>query len=301
MLPEAIEFLAANRGQRFIDGTLGAGGHSLKLLETLPECEVLGIDCDADALQAASENLAVFGQRFHPCQGRFSQMQEYALALGWESVDGVLLDLGVSSPQIDSPERGFSFRFDAPLDMRMDRREPVTAAVLLNTLDEAELVEILFRYGEERKARRIAREIVSRRAVRPWENTTELNELLNQVVGRARQYGLPPATRTFQALRIAVNRELQELQEGLQAAMAITHPGARIVVISFHSLEDRMVKHFFRHEAATCVCPPGFPICRCGKVQTLTELTRKPKQASAEELAVNRRASCAKLRAAERL
>lgn len=301
MLSEAIEFLAANRGRRFIDGTLGGGGHSRLLLESLPECEVLGIDRDAEALQAAAENLAPFGPRFHARQGRFAQMQEYAAELGWQNVDGVLLDLGVSSPQIDSPERGFSFRYDGPLDMRMDRSEALTAADLLNTLAESELVDILFRYGEERKARSIAREIVRRRAVRPWENTAELNELLNRVVGRAHQHGLPPATRTFQALRIALNHELEELQEGLRAAMEVTRAGARIVVISFHSLEDRIVKHFFRQEAASCVCPPGLPECRCGKVQTLRVLTGKPRQAEEDELSLNRRASCAKLRAAERL
>ncbi|NLZ62240.1 MAG: 16S rRNA (cytosine(1402)-N(4))-methyltransferase RsmH [Lentisphaerae bacterium] len=301
MLSEAIEYLAANHGRRFIDGTVGAGGHSRLLLERLPECEVLGIDRDSEALQAATANLAQFGRRFQARQGRFAQMQNYAAALGWQRVDGVLLDLGVSSHQIDAPERGFSFRFDGPLDMRMDRSETRTAADLLNTLAESELVDILFRYGEERKARSIAREIVRRRSERPWTNTTELAELLNRVVGRAHQHGLPPATRTFQALRIALNQELEELQAGLQAALALTCPGARIVVISFHSLEDRIVKHFFRTEACSCICPPGVPECRCGKVQTLRVLTGKPLQATEEELALNSRSGCAKLRAAERL
>ncbi|MDD3952616.1 MAG: 16S rRNA (cytosine(1402)-N(4))-methyltransferase RsmH [Lentisphaeria bacterium] len=301
LLNEAVSLLTENGGRRFIDGTLGGGGHTRKLLETLPECEVLGIDCDQTALEAAQENLQSFGGRFHAVKGRFSQLEELARDHGWKSVDGVLLDLGVSSPQIDTPERGFSFRFDAPLDMRMDRQSPITAAVLLNTLEERELANILFEYGEERRSRAIARAIVQRRQSRPWERTGELAELLEKVVGRQFQHGLPPATRAFQALRIAVNRELDELQDALDAAMEITGKGARIVVISFHSLEDRMVKNFFRQAALDCVCPPGMPLCVCGKVPSLQVITRKPMIASEQELRGNPRSSCAKLRAAERV
>ncbi len=300
MLEEAVGFLVANGGRRFIDGTVGGGGHSRLILQSLPACEVLGIDRDEEALRAAEGNLASFESRCYLRKGRFGQMENLASQLGWERVDGVLLDLGISSPQIDTPERGFSFRFDGPLDMRMDRSEATTAADLLNQLEESELTEILFRYGEERKARSIAREIVRRRAIRPWKNTAELSDLLNRLVGRAHQHGLPPSTRTFQALRIALNQELEELQEGLQAALKLTRPGARIVIISFHSLEDRMVKHFFRQAAASCLCPPEMPVCRCGKIPTLRILTSKPVQAGAEELALNRRAAGAKLRAAER-
>lgn len=301
LLEEAVSLLAENGGHRFIDGTLGGGGHTRKLLETLPECEVLGIDCDPTALEAATENLKAFGDRFHAVKGRFSSLGELAWEHGWETVDGVLFDLGVSSPQIDTPERGFSFRFDAPLDMRMDRQSPITAAVLLNTLEEEELASILFEYGEERRSRAIARAIVQRRQIRPWERTGELAELLEKVVGRQFQHGLPPATRTFQALRIAVNQELDELQEALERIMEITGKGARIVVISFHSLEDRMVKNFFRQEALDCVCPPDLPVCACGKVPSLRIITRKPVIASEQELRANPRASCAKLRAAERM
>ncbi len=301
LLDEAVSLLTENGGGRFIDGTLGGGGHTRKLLETLPECEVLGIDCDQTALEAAQENLKSFGGRFHAVKGRFSRLSELARYHGWDEVDGVLLDLGVSSPQIDTPERGFSFRFDAPLDMRMDRQSPITAAVLLNTLGEQELAKVLFEYGEERRSRVIARAVVQRRQTRPWERTGELAELLEKIVGRQFQHGLPPATRTFQALRIAVNRELDELQDALDGAMEITGEGARIVVIAFHSLEDRMVKNFFREAASDCVCPPGLPICVCGKVPSLRVITRKPVIASEEELRANPRSSCAKLRAAERL
>lgn len=301
LLDETIRLLCENGGGRFIDGTLGGGGHSELLLETLPECQVLGIDCDRDALQAAVSRLEKFPGRFHAVKGRFSQLAELAQQHGWDSVDGVLLDLGVSSPQIDTPERGFSFRYDAPLDMRMDRQSPVTAAVLLNTLDEQKLANLFFEYGEERRSRAIARAVVQRRESRPWERTGELAELLEKIVGRQHQHGLPPATRTFQALRIAVNQELEELENALQAAMDITGKGARIVVISFHSLEDRMVKNFFRQEAADCVCPPGMPICVCGKVSSLRLITKKPRIASEAERRRNSRSACAKLRAAERL
>jgi 16S rRNA (cytosine1402-N4)-methyltransferase len=301
LLDEAVSLLSANNGRRFIDGTLGGGGHSRKLLETLPNCEVLGIDRDRSALAAAQENLTGFCSRFKAVKGRFSALAEMAREHGWKSVDGVLLDLGVSSPQIDTPERGFSFRFDAPLDMRMDRQSPVTAAVLLNSLEEEELANIIFEYGEERRSRAIARAIVQRRQSRPWERTGELAELLEKIVGRRFQHGLPPATRTFQALRIAVNQELQELQLALEGAMEISAKGARIVVIAFHSLEDRLVKKFFRQEAATCVCPPGLPLCVCGKKAALRLITRKPVVASEEELNRNPRSSCAKLRAAEKL
>ena len=208
------------------------------------------------------------------------------------------MDIGVSSPQLDLPERGFSFRFDGPLDMRMDPSHGPTAADLLNTLPERELADILYRYGEERRSRQVAAEIVRRRRERPWARTGELAELLERVVGRAHQHGLPPATRCFQALRIAVNDELGELERTLRQAVRLVAVGGRIAVITFHSLEDRIVKQFFREQAASCTCPPGLPVCVCGKVSTLRILTPKPLTASEQELQDNPRAACAKLRAA---
>lgn len=301
LLEEAVNALTANRGHRYLDCTLGGGGHAHRILETLPEAELLGLDCDETAVQAASERLAPFTGRFHLNRSRFSELESAARALGWEHVDGVLFDLGVSSPQIDTPERGFSFRFDAPLDMRMDMHAPLTAADLLNQTDEKELADLIYQFGEEKRSRAIARAIVARRRIQPWARTGELTELLEKIVGRARQHGLPPATRTFQALRIAVNRELQELAEGLQEAVTLLAPGGRLVVITFHSLEDRMVKHAFRDAASSCVCPPGLPVCICHKQPGLRLVTRKPTLPGEEELRGNRRAACAKMRVAEKI
>lgn len=301
MLKEAIALLVENNGKRFVDATLGGGGHSRYLLETLPEAEVLGIDRDIQAINAAAEKLKEFGNRFHYKHGKFSGLKQYIEELGWEKTDGILFDLGVSSAQIDNPKRGFSFRFDAPLDMRMNRDEELTAAKLLNEKSQEELEKIIREYGEERKARAIARRIVERRKSKAWENTTELSELLEKVVGRRNQYGLPPATRTFQALRIAVNEELSEIEEALKSSLEVTAKGARIVLISFHSLEDRMVKSFFSREAASCVCPPTLPICVCGKNANVKVLTKKPLYASEDERRENSRSKSAKLRAAERL
>jgi 16S rRNA (cytosine1402-N4)-methyltransferase len=219
----------------------------------------------------------------------------------WEHVDVVLLDIGVSSPQIDLPSRGFSFRHDGPLDMRMDRRDRLTAATILNTWDEMELTRVLSEFGEEPMARPLARAIVARRQERPWERTSELAELAERVVGRRSSRSLPPATRCFQALRLAVNDELGELARGLEAAVEVLAPAGRLAVIAFHSLEDRMVKQFLRYEALECVCPPDCPVCVCDKTARLRSLTRKPVVASAAEIARNPRAAPARLRAAERL
>ncbi|NMA44001.1 MAG: 16S rRNA (cytosine(1402)-N(4))-methyltransferase RsmH [Oligosphaeraceae bacterium] len=301
LLDEAVGLLCENGGERFIDGTLGGGGHSERILQLLPQAQVLGIDRDPEALKAAGLRLQGYGERFKTVHGRFSQMHKLAEQIGWQKVNGVLLDVGVSSAQIDNPERGFSFRFDAPLDMRMNPQEGQSAADLLNNLSEQELADILYHYGEERKARRIARAIVERRVSKPWESTGELNALLERIVGRAKQRGLPPATRSFQALRIAVNAELEELELALQKALQLCESGGRIAVICFHSLEDRIVKSFFRHEAAACVCPPGLPICDCGKRASLKLVNKKPLIADEAERQQNPRASSAKLRVAEKL
>ncbi len=297
---EAITLLTAAGGERFLDGTLGGGGHTQAILESDDRRQVLGIDRDETAIAASTARLSKFGDRFTAWHGRFSQLEAAMAAKGWDKVDGVLLDIGVSSPQIDTPERGFSFRFDAPLDMRMDPESGApTAADLLNTLSGMELADIFFRYGEEKRSRAVAKAIVARRAEKLWERTGELTQLLERCIGRSHQHGLPPATRVFQALRIAVNHELDELTLALQAAERVLAPGGRLVVISFHSLEDRIVKQFIQHAELSCVCPPGMP-CICHKEVTFKSVTRKPVTATPEELATNHRASCAKLRAAER-
>ena len=277
-------------------------GHARGLLERLPEAQLLGIDRDDDAIAAATENLEPFKDRATIRKGVFSDMKAIAASIGWDHADAVLMDIGVSSHQIDDPERGFSFRMDGPLDMRMNRQEDtMTAAILLNTASQEELETIIRDYGEEFKARFIAREIVKRREKKPFETTGELNELLEKIIGFKHQHGLPPATRTFQALRIAVNHELDELSDALKSALELLSPNGVLAVITFHSLEDRIVKHFFQYEAATCVCPPKMPVCTCGKKQTINILTRKPITADEEELKNNPLAACANLRAAMKL
>ena len=286
---------------RYIDATVGGGGDSEAILAAAPANILLGIDRDRRALAAAAARLEPFEGRFNTWHGRFSEMERAAAETGWTGkVDGILMDIGVSSPQIDNAERGFSFRQDAPLDMRMDQNSSeATAADLLNTLPEEQLAEIFWKYGEERFSRPIAAAIVRRRQERPWARTGELAELLNGVIGWKHQHGLPPPTRVFQALRIAVNRELEELTNALSAAERLLAPGGRLVVISFHSLEDRIVKQFLQHAMLSCTCPPGMP-CTCHKQVTFQALTRKPVTATPEELAANPRSSCAKLRAAVR-
>ena len=293
--------IAEHKPQRIIDATIGGGGHARGLLERLPNAQLLGIDRDDTAIAAASQNLEPFKDRVTILKGVFSDMKAIAESIGWEHADAILMDIGVSSPQIDDPERGFSFRMDGPLDMRMNQEDTTTAAVLLNTASQEELEAIIRDYGEEHKARFIAREIVKRREKKPWETTGELNQLLEKIVGFKGQHGLPPATRTFQALRIAVNHELDELSDALKNALELLAPNGILAVITFHSLEDRIVKRFFQYEAATCVCPPKMPVCTCGKIQTIEILTRKPVTADEEELKNNPRAACAKLRAAMKL
>jgi 16S rRNA (cytosine1402-N4)-methyltransferase len=303
VLPEEVlGYLNCRDGNvRIIDGTLGCGGHSSLILKKNEKAEVLGIDRDGDALIRARETLSFASGRTHLARGKFGDLVEHATDIGWDLVDGVLLDLGISSPQIDDADRGFSHRLNGPLDMRMDKRSPNTASRLLNRSTEDELAEIFRNYGEISKSRALARAIVKQRETAPWTETSELVELCEKVLGNPRKRGLPAATLCFQALRIAVNDELGELKRALEEAIKILKPGGRLAVISFHSLEDRIVKQFFRDKATDCICPPGCPVCICDHHSEVKILTRKPVTAGAEELAINRRAASAKLRVAEKL
>jgi len=285
-----------------VDCTVGGGGHAELVLDAVPGSQLVGIDRDDEAIAAARERLDRFGRRVKLVRAAFSDVATCVERIGWGAADGILLDVGISSHQIDSPERGFAHRLDGPLDMRMDRRIKVTAAHLLNTASEAELARIFWEYGEERKARKVARAVVQRRDEQPWCRTAEFAELVGKLVAPPWQRNrLPAATRCFQALRIAVNDELGQLRKALSAALDLLRPGGRLVVVSFHSLEDRIVKHFLREQAKTCICPPGFPLCRCKKDVTLKILTKRPVCPTEEEIEANSRATPAKLRAAERL
>ena len=282
---------------RYIDGTLGAAGHATGILtEAAPQGELLGLDLDPQALAIAREKLAPFGERAHIVQASYTTMKEAAASLGWDAVDGIVLDFGVSSMQLDTPERGFSFLTDGPLDMRFSPNAGISAGEMVNTFAEEDLADIIFRYGEDRSARRIARSIVGNR---PFESTKQLADLILKSVGRPER--IHPATRTFQALRIAVNGELDSIEAVLPQAIGLLKPGGRLAVISFHSLEDRLVKEYFRHESVDCICPPRQPICTCGHKASLRELKRKPIEADEAEKQANSRARSAKLRIAEKL
>lgn len=283
---------------RYIDGTVGAGGHAAGILEeSSPDGMLLGLDRDPEALQLAHQHLEQYQTRVTLRQSSYSQMAAVANELGWRGVDGILLDLGLSSMQLSNPARGFSFQHDGPLDMRFDPDSPSRAADLVNLLEEDELAEILSRFGEEPRARRVARAII---AARPLETTSELARVVARSAGKSRP-GLNPATRTFQALRIAVNQELDQLEQGLQAALELLEPGGRLVVIAFHSLEDRIVKQFMRRESQDCICPPQQPVCTCEHVATLSLPSRRPQGASQAEIEQNPRSRSARLRVAERV
>lgn len=306
VLPEEVlRYLAPKRGGRYLDGTVGLGGHTERILDAA-DCRVLGLDRDGDALVLAAKRLERFGERAILRHGRFADFARCLDELGWKTVDGALVDIGVSSLQLDTPPRGFSFLHDGPLDMRMDCSGGETgsvvppAAKLVNTAPFDVLKDIIGTWGEEPQAGRIARAIIDARAKREIQTTLELAAIVEAAYparwrATARNH---PATRTFQALRMAVNDELGQLRAFLQGIAAYLAPGGRLVAISFHSLEDRIVKHFFRDEAAGCRCPKHVPVCVCGHKPVLEILTRKPVTASEEELKNNARASSAKLRAA---
>jgi 16S rRNA (cytosine1402-N4)-methyltransferase len=284
-------------GKRFIDGTIGGGGHAWGILDaSSPSGQLLGMDADPEALLVARERLEAFGPRATLVQSNFVRLEEIARQSGFYPAHGVLLDLGVSSFQLSVAARGFSFLRDGPLDMRMDPGLERTAADLVNDLPVEELADLVWRYGEERHARRIARAVV---AARPLSTTGELARVVARVVGQGGR--IHPATRTFQALRIAVNDELGVLEAVLPQAVRVLAPGGRLAVIAFHSLEDRLVKTFFRQESRDCICPPKVPICSCGHKASLQVVTRRPMVPSAVEKEHNPRSRSAKLRIAEKL
>lgn len=285
---------------RILDGTVGLGGHSRLVLEACPRAELLGIDRDESSLAVSRERLAFAKDRVRLFHGVFSDMERFAAEADWTGVDGILLDIGVSSPQIDDPARGFSWRSNGPLDMRMDPTRGRTAADLLQNADEKTLAAIFRDYGGIAEAGKLARAVITRRAEAPFRTCGDFAELCDRLLPKKGRSGPPSPTLPFQALRIAVNDELGELERALKASLRLLNPGGRICVISFHSLEDRIVKHFFQEMAATCKCPPGCPVCICGWTPKLKIVTKKPLEASEAEKEVNSRSRCARLRAAER-
>ncbi len=300
---EVLQYLEPRPGGVYLDGTLGGAGHARLVLEASgPNGRLIGLDRDPAALEKAGTVLAPYGDRAVLRQGNFSEAGQVLEELGVDGLDGILLDLGVSSHQLDTPERGFSFRDEGPLDMRMDPGGGETAADVVNSLSADDLAGVFRELGEERYAGRIARRIVRRRQEAPLKTTRELADLVRAVVpgGRA-PARIHPATRVFQALRIYVNRELDHVRQGVTEGIGLLKPGGRMVVISFHSLEDRIVKHRFRHEAANCICPPELPVCNCQHRARVRLLSRQAVRAGQEEIENNPRSRSAILRAVERL
>ena len=303
LLEETIRFLDPEQAGLFVDCTVGFGGHAEAILESSSDTQVIGIDLDVEALNYATLRLARFGKRFLPMHANFREITSVVKEVEVQTVRGVLVDLGVSSLQLDSPTRGFSFRFDAPLDMRMDAQSDApTAADLLLELPEVEIARILFEFGEERRSRRIAKRIVeSRQEGKPIQTTKALAQLVERAVGYRRGQVIHPATRTFQALRIAVNHELEGLDKFVAAAIDLLQPDGRFVAISFHSLEDRIIKQELRRLSGYCQCPPRTPVCVCGARRTVEILTKRPVSPEQSEIDQNPRARSARLRACRKL
>ena len=301
LLAEVLEALQPAAGGAYVDGTVGGGGHAEAILERSgPDSRVLGLDVDPRALDVARSRLARFAGRVVLVRANFAACDDVAREHGFREFDGVLLDLGLSSIQLADVERGFSFRAEGPLDMRADSDLPVTAADIVNGSNERELRRIFAAYGEEPEAGRIAGAIVRRRTTRSFTSAADLGRFVAGVK-RARRGDVDPATRVFQALRVAVNHELENLEQGLTAALSILRPGGRLAAISFHSLEDRVVKTFLTRESRDCICPPHLPTCVCGHRAGLRVVTRRPVRPDAAEVARNPRARSARLRVAERL
>ena len=302
LLEEVLDNLAIRPDGIYVDGTLGGGGHSFHILERLTAGgRLIGIDQDTDAIAAASERLAQFGDALTIVHDNYEHIAQILSDLQIRKVNGILLDLGVSSYQLDNPERGFTYRTDAPLDMRMDRGSALSARDIVNTYPEEELARILREYGEERCASRIAANIVRERMKKPLETTGELSAIVRaSIPAKMREKGGNPDKRTFQAIRIACNRELDVLRDSLDTMIDLLEPEGRLCVITFHSLEDRIVKNAFRRNEKPCVCPPEFPVCVCGKESKGRVVTRQAIAPGAEELKVNRRSASAKLRVFEK-
>ncbi len=294
---EIIHALQPKNLGLYVDCTLGAGGHARGILEACaPDGRLLGLDVDQQALALARETLAPYGERVRLLQKSYASLLETLHEISWDDAGGILLDLGLSSMQLDTPERGFSFQQEAPLDMRFDQSSPTTAANLVNTLPQDDLANLIYRYGEERASRRIAQAIVNSR---PLQTTGQLASVVEGILPR-KGY-IHPATRTFQALRIAVNEELDRIEEVLPQAVSALKSGGRLTIISYHSLEDRIVKEYFHKENRDCICPPKQPICTCGHKATLKIISRKPITPGEAEITANPRARSAKLRIAEKL
>ena len=301
LVKEVVRLLDLKRGGIYVDGTVGDGGHAEVILSQLREGRLIGIDRDADAISYARQRLKKYENILTLIQGNFGKIEDILLKLRIEKVDGFLLDLGVSSSQLDNPKRGFSFRFEGPLDMRMEKEGLLTAFQLVNNLSSRELASILRRFGEEKLAGLVAKNIVKHRKKKKIETTTQLAEIIGEVIpsGKRKTH---PATKTFQALRIAVNNELDLLQDGLEGGLKFLKSSGRFVIISYHSLEDRIVKHTFLKWARSCHCPPSLPVCCCGgKKEMVKILTSTPIGPSKDEMDRNPRSRGAKLRAVERL
>ena len=304
LLNETIENLNIKPDGIYVDGTLGGGGHAYQVASRFSEQgRLIGIDQDADAIAAAGERLKEFGDKITIIRSNYANMKEELHRIGVEKVDGIVLDLGVSSFQLDTPERGFTYRDEnAPLDMRMDDRQSLTAKDIVNGYSEMELYRIIRDYGEDKFAKNIAKHIVQERAKKPIETTGELTEIIRASIPMKVQVtGGHPAKRTFQAIRIELNKELEVLQNNLDDMIDLLNPGGRICIITFHSLEDRIVKTNFKRNENPCTCPSDFPVCVCGKKSKGKVVTRKPILPSEEELEVNSRSKSAKLRVFERV
>ena len=298
MVPEILKYLEVSSGGRYIDCTLGEGGHTKSLLEASnPGGEVLGIDADHEAIEVSKNRLEEYGERFIYENSNFKNIKKIAMKSKFVPCHGILFDLGVSSLQLDKESRGFSFRRKAPLDMRFSINQTLTAQDVLNTFSESEISDILYQYGEERQSRKIAKLIIENR---PLSNADELSDLIKKNI-RQTNYKINPSTKTFQALRIYINEELNSLSQALEQSLEILGVGGRMAVISYHSLEDRIVKNFFKKESKYCICPPNIPECDCGHFPKLKIITKKPVSPSQSEIDANKRSRSAKLRVVERI